>query len=120
MDFFFEFATLLLIMLLGHWIEMKALGEAGDAQKALAELVPKDAHVVLEDDSIETRPVSDLQVGDVIRVQAGENVPADGIIIARRIPCKRSPFDWVNRNQLKKNPEMRSSVDQPMVAESSM
>ncbi|CZR04353.1 p-type atpase phosphorylation site [Trichococcus sp. ES5] len=81
MDFFFEFATLLLIMLLGHWIEMKALGEAGDAQKALAELVPKDAHVVLEDDSIETRPVSELQVGDVIRVQAGENVPADGIII---------------------------------------
>ena len=81
MDFFFEFTTLILIMLLGHWIEMKALGEAGDAQKALAELLPKDAHVVLEDDSIETRPVSELQVGDVIRVQAGENVPADGIII---------------------------------------
>lgn len=81
MDFFFEFTTLILIMLLGHWIEMKALGEAGDAQKALAELVPKDAHVVLEDDSIETRPVSELQIGDVIRVQVGENVPADGIII---------------------------------------
>ena len=80
MDFFFEFTTLILIMLLGHWIEMKALGEAGNAQKALAELVPKDAHVVLEDDSIETRPVSDLQVGDLIRVQAGENVPADGTI----------------------------------------
>ncbi len=80
MDFFFEFATLILIMLLGHWIEMKALGEAGNAQKALAELVPKDAHVVLEDDSIETRPVADLQVGDLIRVQAGENVPADGTI----------------------------------------
>lgn len=80
MDFFFEFTTLILIMLLGHWIEMKALGEAGDAQKALAELVPKDAHVVLEDDSIETRPVADLQVGDLIRVQAGENVPADGTI----------------------------------------
>lgn len=80
MDFFFEFTTLILIMLLGHWIEMKALGEAGDAQKALAELVPKDAHVVLEDNSIETRPVADLQVGDLIRVQAGENVPADGTI----------------------------------------
>ena len=80
MDFFFEFTTLILIMLLGHWIEMKALGEAGDAQKALAELVPKDAHVVLEGDSIETRPVADLQVGDLIRVQAGENVPADGTI----------------------------------------
>ena len=80
MDFFFEFTTLILIMLLGHWIEMKALGEAGNAQKALAELVPKDAHVVLEDDSIETRPVADLQVGDLSRVQAGENVPADGTI----------------------------------------
>ena len=80
MDFFFEFASLLLIMLLGHWIEMKAIGEAGDAQAALAKLVPKDAHVVLEDDSIEIRPVADLQVGDLIRVQAGENVPADGTI----------------------------------------
>ncbi|MCO4598127.1 Lead, cadmium, zinc and mercury transporting ATPase, Copper-translocating P-type ATPase [Streptococcus infantarius subsp. infantarius] len=80
MDFFFEFASLLLIMLLGHWIEMKAIGDAGDAQAELAKLVPKDAHVVLEDDSIETRPVADLQVGDLIRVQAGENVPADGII----------------------------------------
>lgn len=80
MDFFFEFASLLLIMLLGHWIEMKAIGEAGDAQAALAKLVPKDAHVVLEDDSIETRPVADLKIGDLIRVKAGENVPADGII----------------------------------------
>src|SRR5699024_8228306 len=80
MDFFFEFTTLILIMLLGHWIEMKALGEAGDEQSTLAELVPKDTHVVLEDDSFETRVVVDLQVGALIRVQAGENVPADGTI----------------------------------------
>lgn len=80
MDFFFEFASLILIMLLGHWIEMKAVGEAGDAQKSLAELLPKDAHVVREDDSIETRPVSSLRVGDLVRVQAGENIPADGVI----------------------------------------
>lgn len=80
MDFFFEFASLLLIMLLGHWIEMKAIGEAGNAQEELAKLVPKDAHVVLDDNSIETRPVADLKVGDLIRVQAGENVPADGTI----------------------------------------
>lgn len=80
MDFFFEFSSLILIMLLGHWIEMKAVGDAGDAQQALAELVPKDAQVVLEDDSIETRPVADLEVGDIIRIQAGENVPADGTV----------------------------------------
>src|SRR5699024_9081835 len=72
--------SLLLIMLLGHWIEMKAVGDAGDAQQSLAELVPKDAHVVLDDDSIETRPVAELKVRDLVRVQAGENVPADGII----------------------------------------
>lgn len=81
MDFFFEFASLVLIMLLGHWIEMKAVGDAGDAQKSLAELLPKDAHIVLEDDSIEIRPVTELVVGDIVRVQAGENVPADGIIV---------------------------------------
>ena len=80
MDFFFEFASLILIMLLGHWTEMKAIGEAGDAQQSLAELLPKDAHLVLDDDSIEKRPVSELKVGDIVRIQAGENVPADGII----------------------------------------
>lgn len=81
MDFFFEFASLILIMLLGHWIEMKAVGDAGDAQQALAELIPKDAQLVSEDDSIETVAVSDLSIGDVVRVQAGENIPADGVII---------------------------------------
>lgn len=81
MDFFFEFASLVLIMLLGHWIEMEALGEAGDAQEALAALLPKEAQVVAEDDSITTKPLSDLQVGEIVRVQAGENIPADGKII---------------------------------------
>lgn len=81
MDFFFEFASLILIMLLGHWIEMKAVGDAGDAQKSLAELVPKDAQIILEDDTVETRPVADLQIGDTIRVQAGENIPSDGKIV---------------------------------------
>jgi len=80
MDFFFEFASLILIMLLGHWIEMKAIGDAGDAQASLAELLPKDAQVILADGSVETRPVSELEVGDVVRVQAGESIPADGVI----------------------------------------
>lgn len=80
MDFFFEFASLILIMLLGHWIEMKAVGRAGDAQKSLAELVPKNATLVRNDGSTESKPVSELQVGDKIRVQAGENIPADGLI----------------------------------------
>lgn len=81
MDFFFEFASLILIMLLGHWVEMKAVGDAGDAQKSLAELVPKDAHVLLENDEIEIRSVSDLKIGDVVRIQGGENIPADGVVV---------------------------------------
>ena len=80
MDFFFEFSSLILIMLVGHWIEMKAVGEAGDALKSLAALLPKDAQVVLKDDRIERRPVNALQPDDLIRVQAGENIPADGIV----------------------------------------
>lgn len=51
MDFFFEFASLILIMLLGHWIEMKAIGEAGDARESLAALIPKEADVEQEDGS---------------------------------------------------------------------
>ena len=81
MDFLFEFASLILIMLLGHWIEMVALGNAGDAQESLAKLLPKQAQVLLEGDLIEERPVAELKVGDIVRVQAGENVPADGVIL---------------------------------------
>lgn len=81
MDFFFEFASLVLIMLLGHWLEMKALGEAGDAQNSLASLLPKDAFLVKEDGSTSKVEISDLKVDDIVRVQAGENIPADGVIV---------------------------------------
>lgn len=81
MDFFFEFASLILIMLLGHWIEMKAVGEAADAQKSLAKLIPKDAHVINEHGEVVIKPVSELRIGDQVRVVAGENIPADGVVI---------------------------------------
>src|SRR5690625_2293607 len=81
MDFFFEFASLVLIMLAGHWIEMEALGDAGDAQESLAALLPKDAQIVNNDETITTKPLTELVIGNIIRVQAGENIPADGVII---------------------------------------
>lgn len=80
MDFLFEFASLILIMLLGHWIEMVALTKAGDARKSLAELLPKEANLI-KDGQIIQIPISELSVGDKVLVQAGENIPADGIII---------------------------------------
>ncbi|WP_018659380.1 copper-translocating P-type ATPase [Allofustis seminis] len=81
MNFFFEFASLILIMLLGHWIEMKTMMEAGDAQKSLAALLPKDAEKIQEDGTTVKVPIQKLQVGDRVRVAVGENVPADGIIV---------------------------------------
>lgn len=81
MDFLFEFASLLLIMLLGHWIEMVALTKAGDAKESLTMLLPKEANLLLEDGSVVKRGISALKIGDVIQVPAGENIAADGVII---------------------------------------
>lgn len=82
MDFFFEFASLILIMLLGHWIEMEAVGKAGDAQTSLASLLPKEARLIQADGSLEQVPISQLEAGDKVQVQAGEAIPADGVITA--------------------------------------
>lgn len=84
MDFFFEFASLVLIMLLGHWIEMEAVGRASDAQESLAELLPKKARVVQDDGSIQKVSLDKLKIGDKVQIQAGESVPADGTILDGR------------------------------------
>src|SRR5690554_2197378 len=73
--------SFVLIMLLGHWIEMVALGKAGDAQESLAMLLPKQANLVSKNEKIIQVSIADLKIGNIIQVQAGENVPADGIII---------------------------------------
>lgn len=81
MDFYFEFSSLVLIMLLGHWIEMVALGKAGDAQASLAKLLPKHASVRKGDGTYVQKPITELKVGDIVRIQAGESAPADGKVI---------------------------------------
>ncbi len=68
-------------MLLGHWQEMKALGQAQDAVAALAELLPDEAERVLDDGSVEPVAIDSLQAGDVVLVRSGARVPADGEII---------------------------------------
>ena len=81
MDFFFEFASLVLIMLLGHWLEMKAVGKAGNAENSLLELLPKSARLVQSDNTIKEINISEIQVGNTLEVQAGEGIPADAKII---------------------------------------
>jgi Cu2+-exporting ATPase len=80
LDFWWELAALVTIMLLGHWQEMKAIGQAQGALAALAALLPDDADRVT-DDGVETVSIADLRVGDVVLVRSGARVPADGEIV---------------------------------------
>ncbi|WP_416353976.1 heavy metal translocating P-type ATPase [Agrilactobacillus fermenti] len=80
MDFFWELATLIDIMLLGHWIEMNAVMNAGSALDDLAKLLPSSAHKLVEGATQEV-PIRDLQEGDHLLVKAGEKIPADGTIV---------------------------------------
>ena len=77
MDFWWELATLVTIMLLGHWIEMAAIMGAQDALGELAKLLPDTAELVHGDTTM-THPVSDLKVGDLVLVRPGAAVPVDG------------------------------------------
>ncbi len=79
-DFFWELATLIDIMLLGHWIEMKSIMGASNALQELVKLLPSIAHRI-DDEKIEDIAVSELQTGDVILIKPGEQVPVDGKII---------------------------------------
>jgi P-type Cu2+ transporter len=81
LDFWWELAALVTIMLLGHWQEMKAIGQAQGALAALAELLPDDAERVGPGGEVETVSLADLQPGDVVLVRAGARVPADGGIV---------------------------------------
>ncbi len=76
-----ELATLIVIMLLGHWIEMNAVMAAGNAVEKLAALLPNQAHVV-HGDHVMDMPLSEVQVGARLRVLAGEQMPADGQVVS--------------------------------------
>ncbi|AKG73017.1 heavy metal translocating P-type ATPase [Salinicoccus halodurans] len=84
MDFFWELATLIVIMLLGHWIEMKAVGNAGDALKKMAELLPNTAVIVGESGDTKEVELSEVNEGDTVQVKAGDNIPVDGVITSGR------------------------------------
>ncbi|MFZ3070561.1 MAG: copper-translocating P-type ATPase [Anaerolineaceae bacterium] len=81
MDFFWELATLIVIMLLGHWLEMRAVRQASGALNELATLIPDTADRILEDGSTSTVKVSELRIGDLVLVRPGASIPADGTII---------------------------------------
>ena len=79
--FFWETATLIDIMLLGHWIEMKSIMGASKALEELARLMPSDAHKILADGSVQDVPLNELVPGDRVLVKPGEKIPADGEVV---------------------------------------
>ena len=81
LEFWWELAALVTIMLLGHWQEMKAIGQAQGALAALAELLPDDAELVDGDAGPDGRRSTSCRVGDVVLVRPGGRVPADGAIV---------------------------------------
>lgn len=78
--FFWELATLIDVMLLGHWIEMKSVLGASKALEKLAQLLPDTAHLIKNGKTIDVK-ISEIKKGDLILIKAGEKIPADGIIM---------------------------------------
>ncbi|GAB4420453.1 MAG: heavy metal translocating P-type ATPase [Anaerolineae bacterium] len=78
--FFWEMATLIDVMLLGHWIEMRSIRQASGALRELAKLIPDTAERLRENGEIETIPVAHLQAGDLVLVRPGTSIPADGLV----------------------------------------
>lgn len=79
--FFWELATLIDIMLLGHWIEMKSVMGASKALEELAKLMPSNAHRINIDGSITEIPLNELKISEKVLIKPGEKIPADGVVI---------------------------------------
>ncbi|WP_228802529.1 copper-translocating P-type ATPase [Nocardia cyriacigeorgica] len=89
LDFWWELALLIVIMLLGHWLEMRALGSASGALDALAAMLPDTAEKI-SDDGIDEVPLTELSRGDLVLVRAGARVPADGTVTDGRAEVDES------------------------------
>jgi len=81
MIFFWELATLIDIMLLGHWIEMRSVMGASRALTELARLMPSEAYKLMDDGSFKDVPLTELKINDLVLVKPGEKIPADGEVI---------------------------------------
>lgn len=101
MDFFWELATLIIIMLLGHWIEMNAVGSASSALKKMAELLPNTAVKVTEDGQRQKLKVSDIHSGDIVEIKAGESIPTDGVIVEGKTSIDESLVTGESKKVLK-------------------
>ncbi len=80
MPLFWELATLIDVMLLGHWLEMRSVSGASNALEKLVQLLPSQAHLIASDGQVRDVPVQDIKPGDRVLIRPGEKVPVDGRI----------------------------------------
>jgi Cu2+-exporting ATPase len=122
MTFFWELVTLIDIMLLGHWIEMRSVRQASGALKELSKLMPDTADRINSDGSIETVSLDKLQSGDLLLVRPGGSIPADGevqegeskvnesMITGESIPVKKQPGAKVIAGTINSDGSLRVKV----------
>ena len=120
--FFWELVTLIDIMLLGHWIEMRSVRQASGALSTLAKLMPDTAEHIMPDGNTHTMPVSALKVGHLVLVRPGASIPADGVvaegesevnesmITGESRPVKKRPGDKVIAGTINSNSSLRVRV----------
>ena len=114
-EVWWELASLITIMVLGHWLEMRAISQARGALNALAALLPDTAERVIGAET-ETVPLSELHVGDVVLVRPGARVPADGTVVEGTADVDESMITGESKT-VAKGPVRRSSREQSSVAE---
>ena len=100
--FFWELSTLIDIMLLGHWIEMKSVLGAGKALEQLAKLMPAAAHKIMPDGTIQEVTLHELSIGDKALVKPGEKIPADGIVVSGETSVNESMLTGESKPVVKK------------------
>ena len=122
MDFFWELATLIVVMLLGHWIEMKSVMGASRALELLVEMMPAEAHLIRDDEVVDVK-LDAVNKGDILLIKPGEKVPADGIIIegeshlnesmltGESKPVKKSQNDKVIGGAINGNQSLKIKVE---------
>jgi P-type Cu2+ transporter len=124
MDFFWELATLIAVMLLGHWIELRSVSQAQGALRELAKLLPDTAERILPSGATETIEISRLQAGDKVLIRPGASIPADGtvavgessvnesMITGESRPVDKKPGDTVIGGTVNGTGSLRITIEQ--------
>ncbi len=122
MVFFLELVTLIDIMLLGHWVEMRSVMGASNALEKLVKLLPKKAHLINVHGRLQDIPISELRINDQVLVKPGEKIPADGIVIKGKssvnealltgesVPLKKFPHERVIGGSINENGSLTIEV----------